>query len=295
MILNLMYITNRPEIARIAEASGVDWVFVDLEIMGKEDRQGHLDTVISRHTLADVRAIRCALTRAQLLVRVNPIHDGSAAEVDEVINAGAEIVMLPFFTCRREVAEFVWLVDGRAKVCLLLETPQAVANLDDILQVNGIDMVHIGLNDLHLGYGLRFMFELLADGTVERLCWRLAEAGIPYGFGGIARLGLGDLPAEAVMAEHRRLGSSMAILSRSFCDATREAELGKVEHLFATEVAKIRDYEQSLASESSEFFEENRRRVETAVSRIVERATPSAQQEPGQLHLRLADPAGATL
>lgn len=282
-MLQLMYITNRPEIARIAEASGVDWVFVDLETIGKDERQGHLDTVISRHTLADVRKVRGALTRAKLLVRVNPIHDGSAAEIDGVIEAGADIVMLPFFTGRDEVAEFVRLVGGRTKVCLLLETPQAVANLDEILQVGGVDMVHIGLNDLHLGYGMDFMFELLADGTVELLCRRLATAGVQYGFGGIARLGQGDLPAETIVAEHQRLGSSMAILSRSFCDTTGLTELTHIADLFATEVAKIRDLEHSLLHAESEFLEVNRQRVASAVERIVERRASYVMHEAGQL------------
>ena len=33
-MLKLMYITNRPEIARIAERHGVDRIFVDLETLG---------------------------------------------------------------------------------------------------------------------------------------------------------------------------------------------------------------------------------------------------------------------
>lgn len=40
MALNLMYITNRPEIAQIAEENGVDWIFVDMEFIGKDNRQG---------------------------------------------------------------------------------------------------------------------------------------------------------------------------------------------------------------------------------------------------------------
>ena len=56
-MLNLMYITNRPEIAQIAESAGVDRIFVDLEYIGKADRQSGLDTVKSKHTLDDVRII----------------------------------------------------------------------------------------------------------------------------------------------------------------------------------------------------------------------------------------------
>jgi len=53
---------------------------------------------------------------------------------------------------------------------LLVETPEAVRNIDSILGESGIDYIHIGLNDLHLGYRMKFMFEPLVDGTVEMLC-----------------------------------------------------------------------------------------------------------------------------
>lgn len=39
MSLKLMYITNRPEVAVIAEQYGVDRIFVDMEYIGKADRQ----------------------------------------------------------------------------------------------------------------------------------------------------------------------------------------------------------------------------------------------------------------
>lgn len=41
-MLNLLYITNRPEVAVIAEDAGVNTVFVDLETIGKSERQGGL-------------------------------------------------------------------------------------------------------------------------------------------------------------------------------------------------------------------------------------------------------------
>lgn len=40
MALSLMYITNKPQIAEIAESAGVDRIFVDMEYIGKADRQG---------------------------------------------------------------------------------------------------------------------------------------------------------------------------------------------------------------------------------------------------------------
>jgi hypothetical protein len=75
MPLKLMYITNSPAIALIAEHAGVDRIFVDMEYIGKAARQEGLDSVQNRHTVEDVKAIRKVLTRADLLVRVNPVHE----------------------------------------------------------------------------------------------------------------------------------------------------------------------------------------------------------------------------
>ena len=51
MALKLMYITNNPDIALVAEAAGVDRIFVDMEHIGKSRRQGGMDTVQNCHTL----------------------------------------------------------------------------------------------------------------------------------------------------------------------------------------------------------------------------------------------------
>ncbi len=40
MPLKLMYITNSEDVAHIAEEAGVDRIFVDMEYIGKTDRQG---------------------------------------------------------------------------------------------------------------------------------------------------------------------------------------------------------------------------------------------------------------
>ena len=69
-MLNLMYITKHPEIARIAEEAGVDWIFVDMEFIGKDCRQGGLDTVQNHHTVEDVANIRAAVTKASILFMI---------------------------------------------------------------------------------------------------------------------------------------------------------------------------------------------------------------------------------
>ncbi len=271
MPLKFLFITNQAEVARIAEACGVEYVVVDLEILGKEERQCNRNSVISRHTLEDVLRIRGALTRAKLLVRVNPIHEHSREEVDQVIAAGADILMLPYFKTPREVAAFLQTVGGRAQTCLLWETVEAVEHMEEILALPGIDMIHIGLNDLHIGCNMKFMFELLSDGTVEMLCRRFRAAGIPYGFGGIARIGQGDLPAEHILAEHVRLGSGMVILSRSFFTLRAGNAMEACREEFQQGVEAIRDYENNLETKDAAFFEENRWIVQRKVAAIVEK------------------------
>lgn len=275
MALKLMYITNNIEVAKIAEKSGVDWIFIDLEINGKEERQGHLDTVISRHHIEDVRKIKNVLTKAELLVRVNPIYEDSKYEIDKVIDDGADIVMLPFFKTKNEVEIFINYVNGRAKTCLLCETAEAVENIDQILELKGIDLIHIGLNDLHLAYKMNFMFELLVDGTVEMLCNKFKAKGIPYGFGGIAQLGQGDLPAEYVIAEHHRLASGMAILSRSFCNVNKIDSLDEAKEVFDRGISEIRNFEELLQETENKYFEVNRLLIKDKVNAIRNRKLSS--------------------
>lgn len=274
MALKLMYITNRPEIAQIAETAGVDRIFVDLEYIGKAARQGGMDTVQSRHTLEDVKRISEAITTAELLVRVNPIHDAtdeyisSEEEIGTAIDNGADIVMLPFFKTVDEVKRFISAVRSRAKTMLLLETPEAVEIVDDLLCLEGIDSIHIGLNDLSLGYGMKFMFELLTDGTVERLCIKFREKKIPYGFGGIASLGKGMVPAEMIIKEHYRLGSTCAILSRSFCNVDKINHMGVISSTFVNGIREIREFEVECEKHIG-YFINNKFELEKAVKTII--------------------------
>lgn len=275
MALKLMYITNKPEIAQIAESSGVDRIFVDMEYIGKAERQGGLDSVQNHHTVEDVRTMKQAVESAEVLVRVNPIHEAtdeytsSKQEIDDVIQAGADIIMLPYITSVSQAEDFLSYVGGRAKTMLLIETPQSAEALDEILELDGIDEIYIGLNDLSLGYHKKFMFELLADGTVEGLCLKCKLKGIPYGFGGVASLGKGMLPSEYVIREHYRLGSTCAILSRSFCNVDKVKHIGIISSTFIDGVKEIRELEEECESKIS-YFRENEREVAERVNQICE-------------------------
>ena len=279
MALKLMYITNHPEVAKIAEDSGVDRIFVDMEYIGKAQRQGGMDTVQSHHTVADVKTLRAVVSRAQLLVRINPIHEtseeycSSREEIEAVIEAGADVLMLPYFSTVEEARFFCDTVAGRAKTMLLVETPGAVAALEELLALPGVDEIHVGLNDLSLACAHPFMFVPLADGTVEKIGEKCRAGGIPFGFGGIASLGNGALPSEYIIREHYRLGSAGAILSRSFCDVHKITDMDQVRTIFVKGVRDIRNLEREcrLQDRDSSYFAENRKAVVERVRAICAR------------------------
>ncbi len=277
MALQLMYVTNRVDVAQAAQAAGVDRIFVDMEYIGKSDRQGGMDTVQSMHSVEDVKNLRKVITSSTLFVRCNPVHDATEQygsteeEIDAVIESGADVIMLPFFQNADQVRRFIKAVGGRVKTNLLVETPEAVENIDEILEVEGIDEIHIGLNDLHLGYGMTFMFELLADGTVDKLCEKISKKNISYGFGGVARVGTGTLPAECILGEHYRLGSDRVILSRAFCDVSKEPDFETVKEKFNTGVRDIRAFEKEhIGNWKDKEYSENRLKTQECVKKIVE-------------------------
>lgn len=272
--MKLMYITKQPEVAEIAENAGVDRIFIDMEYIGKSLRQGGMDTVQSRHTLEDVANIAKTVKKAELMVRCNPIHDATAEygssreEIDGIIENGGQVVMLPYFKNAAEVEKFVRLVDGRAKTFPLVETREAAENIDEILQVDGIDEIYIGLNDMSLSYGYKFMFQLLANGTVDRLVEKFHKKDLPFGFGGLASLTGGLLPGSYVLKEHYRLGSSRVILARSFCDTAKVGSLERIREIFQTGVADIRR-EEHICQTTQIDYTENHRIVQEKVAQIL--------------------------
>ena len=273
-MLKLMYITNKPEIAKIAENAGVDRIFIDMEYIGKDKRQGGMDTVQSRHTIEDIKNIRAIIDKAELFVRCNPIHEAteeycsSKEEIDAIVKAGADVIMLPYFKKIDEVKKFFEYVNGRVHTCLLLETPDAADMVDEILELPKIEEIHIGLNDLSLAYGMKFMFEPISSGVVENLCLKFREKGIRYGFGGVAALGQGALPAEKIIVEHYRVGSSIVILSRSFCHPDKCEDLQATKDYFDSEVQKIRDFEMTVANMTKEEMLQNKENVDEIIKQI---------------------------
>src|SRR6185369_17264009 len=113
-MLELIQISNDPAFARRCDALGGFRLFVDLERLGKAERQAGRNTFISAHELADVARIRDAARRSRLMVRVNPLHEGTADELDAVLAHGPDLLMLPMFASGVELRSFSNLVAARA-------------------------------------------------------------------------------------------------------------------------------------------------------------------------------------
>ena len=235
-MIEFLQITNDPQLAALCDTLPAMRLFVDLERNGKAQRQAGRNTFISEHTMEDISRMAAAVTKTRLMVRLNPVYDGTAAEVDEAISRGAGMLMLPMFSGTGDLGVFCRQVAGRAPVVALLENTDALQSIDQWIGTPGLAEVFLGLNDLHLSLRMAFMFEPLAAGIVDSVAARVQAEGLRFGFGGMARLDEGLLPGRMVLGEHLRLGSQAVILSRGFRAQVDEA--GYVAEIQALRVAE---------------------------------------------------------
>ena len=98
--MQFLMIVDDPDIASYVSKNGVNRLFVDLETIGKNVRQRNMNTWKSAQTFNDVSKIRLAVPEGHVLVRINPLHEGTKAELDEVIGRGAECYAADVPHCR---------------------------------------------------------------------------------------------------------------------------------------------------------------------------------------------------
>lgn len=232
-MIKTILITNDPDIATEAQAAGVSRIMVDLESMGKKERQATRNTFISTHVKEDVAKMRAVVNKAELMVRINPMHFGSDEEINQAVGDGADIIMLPMITRMVQFDDFLNHLGGRAKPLPLLETSYSMAHISDIVFDDAIEEVYFGLNDLHLSLGLDFLFEPLALGIIDWMAGMVKACSKSFGFGGMAAIGgQGELPPERILGEHARIGSSCVILSsRFFKDVALDQPQGRAQRL----------------------------------------------------------------
>jgi hypothetical protein len=209
--------TSDPELARRADAAGVDRIGLDLERDGKRARQAGRGTWVSPHDEADLGPLAAAVERAALFARVEPARAGGVEQAARLAAAGVRVVMVPMFRGADEVAEIAAAAPGAA-IVPLVETPDGVAAIEEVLAVPGVDEVHVGINDLSLALGLPNRFAVLCSPAVERVAAVARDRGARLGVGGLGRArqpGL-PVPADLVYARQAQLGATSALMSRAF-------------------------------------------------------------------------------
>lgn len=267
--MNFIYITNNPEVGEFISHNGVRWVMVDLENIGKSQRQNGLDTVISAHSIQDIHSMRAKVDNGKLLVRINPIGEHSNFEIGQAIDAGADALLLPYFRLKSEVEKFIKIVSKRCKTFLLVETLDAIKNLKEITKLDGIDYVHIGLNDLHIERNTKFMFEFLADGSIDPIASLLRQSNIEFGIGGVGKYGNLKPPAERVLNEHIRLGSNGVILSRSFMNLSDYPTTDDFLRKFKKELSLLQEHLKSVEISNVDYLNKNKELFKIEVSQVV--------------------------
>jgi hypothetical protein len=263
-----LMIVDDPAIAGFISKNGVDRLFVDLEVMGKTERQGHLDTVQSVQTMETVSNIRRGAPDGHVLVRLNPFHDGTASEVDEAIARGADSVMLPMFHDYDTLAAFFDLLNGRVEVVPLFETVDSIAALPHIIEHLPVTSLHVGLNDLSLERGDKMIFSPLAKGVLDDASHALKAKETSFGIGGVARASEGNIPPELLLGEHVRLGSSAAILSRSFHRQAKTLDELQSTMDFSAEIAKLRRVYEAFQTASADVLDQNHATLKAAVAAL---------------------------
>jgi 4-hydroxy-2-oxoheptanedioate aldolase len=191
----------------LAAAAGYDAVYVDLE---------HTATSLETTALLCSGAIGAGITP---LVRV-PSHDHQY--LTRSLDIGAMGVIVPHVDTREEAEsiadacrfpprghrsvagpnvanrhqpmpqrELLDFFDAQTTVAVMLETPDAIANADEIASVEGVDMVMVGPHDLTAEMGIlgQFRDETFLDSvrTVAKAC---RAHGTVFGIAGIRDLEL---------------------------------------------------------------------------------------------------------
>lgn len=214
--MELLWISNSiPDIGSALEA-GIDWIFLDIESIGKESRQP-AGSFISHHKIDDIQLVRAAFPEARLVLRINPLNQATEYEINRAISDGIDAIMLPFFKTSFELERVISIIGGRCLFWPLVETVEACEMVTrGHLSIKGVDRIHFGLNDLRLQLGYKFMFSPLLDNRVESAISYLHNSGRKFGIGGVSTLDSGLLRGADVLSLHHCLGSTAVILSQDF-------------------------------------------------------------------------------
>lgn len=212
---NYIAITNHPAQAQTFSNCGIQQIMIDTEIIGKVERQGHKDTIISNHSLSDITVLKELNLDSEIICRINPYNDSSFKEIDTAIDNGADIIMIPMITVMDNYKSMVDRIGDRVKVLPLIETPYSFFKLSEILKYSTLTQIHFGLNDLCISLGMKNLFEVLLSDTFQNITKKTKVE--LKGIGGIGDPQIRQKVSPiALLNGYMKCDSNSVILSRNF-------------------------------------------------------------------------------
>lgn len=228
-LIGLWVCSGSPIVAEIIASSGCDWVLLDTE---------HSPNGLES-TLSQLYAM--SAYDATVLVRV---PYGDTVAIKQFLDLGAQNLLVPMVNSAEQAAEIVRAVRyppagvrgvgsalarsarwnrvegylGRAdetiSVTVQIESAEAVADVENILRVDGVDAIFVGPSDLaaSMGYlGQQNHPEVVA--AVEHVIRAAREAGVPVGVNAFVKADA-DRYLECG-AQYVAVGADVAMLARS--------------------------------------------------------------------------------
>lgn len=197
-LIGILLSLPSPEIAEIMSMVGFDWLFIDLE----HGPHGFMELQ---------RMLQAMKPKCSALVRVPEV---SESNIKKVLDIGVEGIIVPKVNSAEEAKqivsyakyptqgvrgvgaarahgygltfkEYVEKANEETLVVIQIEHFEGVNNINEIVEVEGIDVIFIGPYDLSASFGVAGQVEhplvKVAIDKVEKAC---AKAGIPLGYFG---------------------------------------------------------------------------------------------------------------
>jgi len=213
------------DIAQIAKTSGFDWLFIDCE-----------------HSSIDLD-MAAQISAASLAVGVTPLVRVAGLEhwhASRVLDNGAQGVVFPHIDSKEEasraanacryppvgkrsmggalqqvgfasmpVGEMARVVNEETLVVVMIESPQGVANADEIAAVKGVDALLIGTNDLCFEMGIPGQFD---DPRVADAYKKVIAACRKHG----KFAGMGGMYTPELLERHIKMGVQLVLSGADF-------------------------------------------------------------------------------
>lgn len=205
-----------PAVGMIAAASGFDWLFIDMEhgAMSVDDATRMAMAALSQGVTPIVRCCKDALYEGTRCLDNGAMgvvvpHVDTAEEAKTVVRAfryppvgerswGGPPAQYGFVVSDTAAAQVE--LNKEILVCVMIETPEAVANADAIAAVPGVDSLMIGTSDLTASMGIAGQ---IGHPDVRAAYAKVAAACAKHG----KVMGMGGVYDEKVAPDYIKLGA----------------------------------------------------------------------------------------